>query len=287
MDFSEIEQLPGGDLIAAGLVDVVAGRETAASLLVEIGAPRLEALQMDLPSSLSVRRSADDDVWDLPEHRLYALLAAEDADSAQGRYNALIRRLVSFERAPVVGRLTTAAKLEEFLRELGRSCTTPGHVYLVGGATAVREGWRETTVNVDLELVPEHDEALRAIHRLKDELAVNVELASPDHFIPEVPGWRERSRLVGRYGPLTVSHYDPYSQVLAKLERSHAKDLRDASAMVRSGLVDAGRLLAMLAEIEPELYRYPALDGRTFRRSVERFVETIQAEDDGQDRAAD
>jgi hypothetical protein len=33
------------------------------------------------------------------EHRLYALLAAEDSDSAHSRYNALVRRLVSFERA--------------------------------------------------------------------------------------------------------------------------------------------------------------------------------------------
>jgi hypothetical protein len=34
-----------------------------------------------------------------PEHRLYELLAGSDSDTAHGRYNALIRRLVSFERA--------------------------------------------------------------------------------------------------------------------------------------------------------------------------------------------
>jgi hypothetical protein len=38
-------------------------------------------------------------VFDEPERRLYALLARDDADSAHGRYNALIRRLVRFERA--------------------------------------------------------------------------------------------------------------------------------------------------------------------------------------------
>jgi hypothetical protein len=37
--------------------------------------------------------------FDSPEHRLYDRFAAEDPDSAHGRYNALIRRLVSFERA--------------------------------------------------------------------------------------------------------------------------------------------------------------------------------------------
>ena len=58
------------------------------ALLVLIGAPRLRRLGLDVP-----------DTPDYPEDRLYAKLAAEDSDSAHGRYNALIRKLVSFERA--------------------------------------------------------------------------------------------------------------------------------------------------------------------------------------------
>jgi hypothetical protein len=37
--------------------------------------------------------------FDRPEHRLYARLAQDNPDAAHSRYNALIRRLVSFERA--------------------------------------------------------------------------------------------------------------------------------------------------------------------------------------------
>lgn len=82
-----LEALPGGDLIARGLEDLGNGVESAEALLVAIGAPRLRALGLRVP--------------DLPgaEHRLYLLLAREDPDSAHGRYNALVRRLVSFERA--------------------------------------------------------------------------------------------------------------------------------------------------------------------------------------------
>lgn len=80
--------LPGGDLVGQGLDDLAAGRESVAALLVSIGAPRLELL-LDLPAA----PFAD------AEHRLYALLAAEDSDSAHSRYNAFLRRLVSFERA--------------------------------------------------------------------------------------------------------------------------------------------------------------------------------------------
>jgi hypothetical protein len=83
------EALPGNDLIAAGLRDLQAGQETIEALLVAVGAPRLRQLGLELPDNLP----------DNPEHRLYALLAESDSDSAHGRYNALIRRLVSFERA--------------------------------------------------------------------------------------------------------------------------------------------------------------------------------------------
>ena len=80
--------LPGGDLILAGIEDLQRGDETTAALLVSIGAPRLRRLGYELPIT-----TPD------PEQRLYAFLARSGAASAHGRYNALIRRLVSFERA--------------------------------------------------------------------------------------------------------------------------------------------------------------------------------------------
>ena len=80
--------LPGADLISAGLADLEQGVESVAALLVSIGAPRLEALGVPVPRSLPD-----------PEHRLYERLGRDDQDAAHSRYNALVRRLVSFERA--------------------------------------------------------------------------------------------------------------------------------------------------------------------------------------------
>jgi len=54
-------------------------------------------------------------------------------------------------------------------------------------------GWRATTVDVDLRLEPEADVLLRSIADLKERLGINVELAAPPDFIPELPAWRERS----------------------------------------------------------------------------------------------
>jgi hypothetical protein len=79
---------PGGDLVEAGLRDLVAGVESVEALLVSIGAPRLTR------AGLAVPRPIPD-----PEHRLYGLLEASGAPSAHSRYNALLRRLVSFEHA--------------------------------------------------------------------------------------------------------------------------------------------------------------------------------------------
>ena len=85
----EYEAWPGGDLIREGLDDLAAGRKSIPALLVAVGAPRLRRSGIDVPR----RRLSG------AEHRLYALLARSDPDSAHSRYNALIRRLVSFERA--------------------------------------------------------------------------------------------------------------------------------------------------------------------------------------------
>jgi hypothetical protein len=74
--------------VGAGLVDLERGVESVEALLVSIGAPRLRALGFEIRSPFAS-----------PEHRLYERLAEDDPDAAHSRYNALIRRLVSFERA--------------------------------------------------------------------------------------------------------------------------------------------------------------------------------------------
>ncbi len=79
---------PGEDLIERGLEDLARGEETIEALLVSIGAPRLARIGLGIPETIPS-----------PERRLYDRLSREEPDSAHSRYNALIRRLVSFERA--------------------------------------------------------------------------------------------------------------------------------------------------------------------------------------------
>jgi hypothetical protein len=165
--------------------------------------------------------------------------------------------------------LADAARIGEFVRALGRAAETEGACYLTGGATAVLLGWRGSTIDVDIRLIPETDVLLRAIQRLKEELRINVELAAPDDFIPVPAGWEGRSLFHATEGKLTFYHFDPYSQALSKLERAHEQDLEDVREMVQRGLVDPVRALGFFDEIEPELFRFPAIDPRALRRRVE------------------
>lgn len=160
-------------------------------------------------------------------------------------------------------------RLRELARELGRIAREPVRIYLTGGSTAVLERWRESTVDVDIRFEPEADELLRALPALKERLQINIELTSPPDFIPELPGWRERSPLVFQEGQVAIHHFDLYSQALSKIERGFAQDLEDVKTMIERQLVDPSRLRELYEQIEPELYRYPAIEPSAFRRKVE------------------
>lgn len=158
---------------------------------------------------------------------------------------------------------------------VGARARSEGTIYLAGGATAVLRGWRESTIDIDIKADPEPAGLFEAIASLKDELDINVELASPDLFIPPVPGWRERGVFVSQHGPVKFYHYDPYGQALAKLARRHDRDLRDVRSMLDDGFIRATALWEHFELIEPALIRYPALDAATFRAAVRDFIASV------------
>jgi hypothetical protein len=82
-------QLPGGELIDAGVDDLVSGKETVESLLVSLAAPRLRRENVPLPSA-----TLSD-----PDNRLYRLLERSEGDLAHSRYLAYLRRVSSFADA--------------------------------------------------------------------------------------------------------------------------------------------------------------------------------------------
>ena len=104
---------------------------------------------------------------------------------------------------------------------------------------------------------------------LKESLQLNVELASPDDFIPVREDWADRSPFVAQEGGLAFHHFDLCAQALAKVERSHAQDLEDVGVMLDRQLVTAQQLRDYFASISERLYRYPAVDEASFARALE------------------
>lgn len=161
--------------------------------------------------------------------------------------------------------------MRAFYERLGRRSSSEATVYLVGGASAVLLGWRPSTRDIDLAVEPDSatgwigDE----IARLKPELGISVEFASPRDFIPELPGWQDRSPLVARVGTLTVRHFDFYAQALAKVRRGVDSDAADVAAMLGRGLVVRARAWELYEAIVPELPRYPAVDEPSFRARMD------------------
>lgn len=168
--------------------------------------------------------------------------------------------------------LADADRIRRFMAALGRQADQDARVYLTGGATAVLMGWRASTIDVDIKIVPDIDRLFRTIPVIKETLQINVELASPDDFIPVREGWADRSPFITREGRVDYHHFDLHAQALAKIERGHAMDLVDLREMLERGLVDGERILKDFETIEPRLYRYPAIDAKSFRRAVEAVV---------------
>lgn len=167
-------------------------------------------------------------------------------------------------RAPV-----DSSRLRAFLDELSHAARHPTRLYLTGGASQLLRGLRNSTVDIDLTFEPESDELLKTMVGLKETLNVNVELVSPAHFVPALPGWRERCEFALQIGKLAVFHFDPYTQALSKLERGHDRDMKDVLALVREGIVDPVRLRALFGEVRAELFRYPAIDPKSLSSAVD------------------
>lgn len=165
-------------------------------------------------------------------------------------------------------RLATADRIRTLFRRLSPAARVTTTLYVAGGATAVLLGWRDATIDIDIKVVPDDGSLLRALPPLKEALELNIELASPDIFLPVRRGWEDRSQWETASGRLVVRHFDFTAQALGKLERGHARDLVDVAELFGRGYVTADSLNAELSAIEDELYRFPAVDPPSLKQAA-------------------
>lgn len=161
------------------------------------------------------------------------------------------------------------------MHRLAGASTGPGSVYFTGGATMLLLGIRDQTIDVDIKLDPEPKGAFEAIARLKDDLDLNIELASPADFLPPPPDWREKSAFIIKIGDVGFYHFDFRGQALAKLERGHEQDILDVTELIRRGMVRKEDLPKAIDV--PNLIRYPAVDADVLIQTVQEFVKSMES----------
>ena len=170
----------------------------------------------------------------------------------------------------------TRERLLAFMKRLAESAPRGRRfrVFVVGGGTAVAQGWRESTIDVDLYA---EDEAVFVdIQRIKESQQVNVEFARPEHFVPPLAGADGRHIFMATFGAVSFFHYDPYSQMLSKVVRGFRRDLEDARHCIDDALVDAARFRDLVDAIpETAFAKYPALSREAVLNAVESFLATV------------
>ncbi len=106
---------------------------------------------------------------------------------------------------------------------------------------------------------------------------INIELASPQDFLPQLPGWRDRSVFIGRQGEISFYHYDFTAQALSKLSRGYNRDIDDVLAMYEHKLFTLEKLRDCFDAIESELIRFPSLDADLLRNKIEQFIDRCES----------
>jgi hypothetical protein len=164
------------------------------------------------------------------------------------------------------------------MRELARSAkpNQDYRVYLVGGGTAVFEGWRESSIDADL--YARQDDIFKDVQAIKERLQLNIEFVRPEDFVPPLEGSEDRHVFIETVGRVSFYHYDPYAQLLSKIVRGFSRDLADAEALIASGMVEPDRFRKLVAEIPVTSYaKYPRLSAQGVREAVEDFLSSRAA----------
>jgi hypothetical protein len=167
------------------------------------------------------------------------------------------------------------ARIEDFLKNLGRNFRKAGRIYLVGGAALVHSGVRSgSTVDIDIEISGENEgEMIDVIQRLIQQMNINIEFASPRDFMPLPKDWLTQSRYVGRYGSVDVFYFDFYSIALSKVQRGSDLDINDVKLLLQQGIITLEGLDRAYQEV------FSKLKGSSYRKKLnpQQFAERYAA----------
>lgn len=130
--------------------------------------------------------------------------------------------------------------IQAFLIEVGKRCTQPAVLYLVGGGALLLLGHSRPTFDIDYigtDIPSLRNDLERLIQDIADELRMDVEAVPFQEMVPPLAGAAGRHVYVGQFGNLTVYIFDPLSIALSKLDRGSESDLEDIVFLLKRQLV--------------------------------------------------
>ena len=170
--------------------------------------------------------------------------------------------------------LADAERIRQLMAALGAQADADARVYFTGGATAVLVGLAIVDDRRRHENRPRAGPPVPRYSRDQGTTADQYRARVSGRLPSVTPGWEDRSPFIARESRISFHHFELAAQTLSKIERGHAQDLEDVQTMLARNLVTRAGLLEYFDAIEPALYRYPAIDAKTFRAAVEQIVHT-------------
>lgn len=196
------------------------------------------------------------------QNQIDHLLNQEESKRKSSTNFAELRVLQNEEEQDERSENFTRADIEKFLNALGKTYRKEGRLYLAGGAALVHMGLRSgSTLDIDvvIEAINE-DEMITAIRRLKEQMQINIEFASPADFIPIPSQWAAHAKYIGRYGKIDAFYFDLYSLALSKISRGSDRDLVDVKLLVQQKLITLDELDAAYQEVLPRMGKRPYIN---------------------------
>lgn len=158
--------------------------------------------------------------------------------------------------------------------EIGQNINEKINIYFTGGVSAVLLDIREMTIDVDIKFEPDIYKMYEVIKVLKESININIELASPDNFIPELPEWRDRSLFINQVKKASFYHYDFYSQIIAKIQRNWKQDWNDAKGFAKQ--INPAFLEKLFIGIKNEFIKFPSIDVKNLEKRIILFKNEIE-----------
>ena len=160
------------------------------------------------------------------------------------------------------------AHIERLLEAPGRRVRNPHTVHLVDGTSAVLVGWRDSTRDIDVRPEPDSDQLLEALSELKDQLDVNIELASPLDYLPDLPGWPDRSPYQGRYGQIDVRTSTSACRRWRSSSGASIRTWSTSEPRSTRGLASADELESGWRQMQDRLFRFPSVNAEGVGRRL-------------------